>query len=89
MPDRSLSFFFFPLRNNTSNETNAGKFNGQTVLFNVCFGKQKISFFFFFLRAFLVVSLYMHTVCVCAEMTGHTLDLPHQTLPVLKKNKKN
>lgn len=30
----------------------------------------------------------MHTVCVCAEMTGHTLDLPHQTLPVLKKNKK-
>lgn len=27
----------------------------------------------------------MHTVCVCAEMTGHTLDLPHQTLPVFKK----
>lgn len=82
MPDKSL-FFLFPLRNNTSNETNAGKFNAQTVLFNVCFLERK-RYLSKFLRAF-CVSLYMHTVCVCAEMAEHTLDLPHQILPVLKK----
>lgn len=61
-----------------------GNSMGKLCFLTFVLENKKISFSFL-LAFFFVVSLYMHTVCVCAEMTGHTLDLPHQTLPVFKK----